>query len=173
MYLHLANHNFSFRHKFIWKIKVPLKIKIFLWYLQKGVLLTKDNLRRKKWKGSQKCSYCNCNDTIKHLFFDCQHAKVIWRTVQVATGLTPPRSVTHMLGNWLQNFNAQEAFTILTGTAALCWAIWRCRNDIILITLNIHHLCRLFSGGSTDCDFGQCCSIRRRQRICSWRSALL
>ena len=36
-----------------------------------------------------------------------------------------------MLGNWLQNFNAQEAFPILTGTAALCWAIWRCRNDII------------------------------------------
>ena len=52
MYLHLANHNFPFRHKFIWKLKVPLKIKIFLWYLQKGVLLTKDNLRRKNWKSS-------------------------------------------------------------------------------------------------------------------------
>ena len=36
-----------------------------------------------------------------------------------------------MLGNWLQKFNAQEVFTILTGTAALCWAIWHCRNDII------------------------------------------
>ena len=47
MYLHLANHNFPFRHKFIWKLKIPLKIKIFLWYLQKGVLLTKDNLQRK------------------------------------------------------------------------------------------------------------------------------
>ncbi|CAO2142593.1 unnamed protein product, partial [Urochloa humidicola] len=44
-----------------------------------------------------------------------QHAKVIWSTVHVATGLTPPRSVTHMLGNWLQHFNAQEAITILTG----------------------------------------------------------
>ena len=77
-----------------------------LWHLQKGVLLTKDNLRRKNWKGSQNCSYCICNETIKHLFFDFQHAKVIWRTVQVATGLTPPRSVTHMLENWLQNLNA-------------------------------------------------------------------
>ena len=27
-----------------WKIKVPLKIKIFLWFLKKGVTLTKDNL---------------------------------------------------------------------------------------------------------------------------------
>ena len=97
----------------------------------KGVFLTKNNLRRKNWKGSQKCSYCNCNETIKYFFFDCQHAKVIWRTIQVAIGLTPPSSVTHMLGNWLQNFNAQEAFTILIGTADLCWAIWHCRNDII------------------------------------------
>ena len=105
----------------------------------KWVLLTKDNLRRKNWKGSQKCNYCNCNDTIKHLFFDCQRAKVIWRTVQVATGLTPPRSVTHMLENWLQNLNAWEAFTILTGAAALCWAIWCCRNDIIFY--NVKHSC--------------------------------
>jgi hypothetical protein len=36
-----------------------------------------------------------------------------------------------MLENWLQNFNTQEVMTILTGAAALCWAIWRCRNDII------------------------------------------
>ena len=28
----------------IWQIKVPTKIKIFLWYLKKGVILTKDNL---------------------------------------------------------------------------------------------------------------------------------
>ena len=28
----------------LWKIKVPIKIKVFLWYLKKGVILTKDNL---------------------------------------------------------------------------------------------------------------------------------
>jgi len=36
-----------------------------------------------------------------------------------------------MLGNWLQNFDAQEASTSQTGAAALCWEIWRYRNDII------------------------------------------
>jgi hypothetical protein len=29
---------------FIWKLKLPLKIKVFLRYLYKGVVLTKDNL---------------------------------------------------------------------------------------------------------------------------------
>jgi hypothetical protein len=31
---------------FIWKLKLPLKIKVFLWYLYKGVILTNDNLAR-------------------------------------------------------------------------------------------------------------------------------
>ena len=47
LYLHLINTHTPFRHKKIWKIMVPLKIKIFLWFLQKQVVLTKDNLARK------------------------------------------------------------------------------------------------------------------------------
>lgn len=31
----------------IWKLKVPLEKKIFLWYLEKGVTVTKDNLVEK------------------------------------------------------------------------------------------------------------------------------
>ena len=47
-----------------WKLKVPSKIKIFLWYLNKGVILTKDNLIKRKWKGDAKCCFCNCDETI-------------------------------------------------------------------------------------------------------------
>ena len=36
LYLHFLDRQPSFRHKMIWKLKIPLKIKIFLWYLQKG-----------------------------------------------------------------------------------------------------------------------------------------
>jgi hypothetical protein len=32
-----------------WKLKLPLKIKVFLWYLYKEVILTKDNLARRQW----------------------------------------------------------------------------------------------------------------------------
>jgi hypothetical protein len=47
-----------------WKIKVPSKNKIFLWFLKKGVTLTKDNLIKRNWKGSAKCCFCNYNETI-------------------------------------------------------------------------------------------------------------
>lgn len=33
-------------NKTLWKLKMSLKIKIFMWYLFKGVILTKDNLAR-------------------------------------------------------------------------------------------------------------------------------
>ena len=36
-----------------------------------------------------------------------------------------------MLGNWLSNFSDKERRVMLVGAAVLCWAIWRCRNDII------------------------------------------
>ena len=32
---------------FIWKLKLPLKIKVFMWFLYKGVILTKDNVARR------------------------------------------------------------------------------------------------------------------------------
>jgi hypothetical protein len=36
MYLHIINQNTPFSHKLIWKLKIPLKVKIFLWYLERG-----------------------------------------------------------------------------------------------------------------------------------------
>ncbi|WVZ81596.1 hypothetical protein U9M48_028951 [Paspalum notatum var. saurae] len=65
----------------ICQTKIPLKTKIFMWYVKRGVLLTKDNLARRNWSGHQGCCFCNSNESIQHLFFDCRLAKLIWRAV--------------------------------------------------------------------------------------------
>jgi hypothetical protein len=62
LYHHLIDTNPPFQHWKIWKMRIPLKIRIFLWFLQRGVVLTKDNLARKNWKGSQKCVSCDRNE---------------------------------------------------------------------------------------------------------------
>ena len=131
MYEFLINQCTLFRNKFIWKLKILLKIKIFIWYLQRGVILTKDNLAKRNWTRSTKCCFCDCNETIKHLFFDCQHAKIIWGIVHIAAGLTPPKSISHMLGHWLTGINKKDRLLIFVG-AALIGAIWCTRNDLIL-----------------------------------------
>ena len=55
-------------NKKLWKLKTPLKTKIFLWYLKRGVILTKDNLVRRNWQGNQQRCFCHKNETIQHLF---------------------------------------------------------------------------------------------------------
>jgi hypothetical protein len=44
----------KFLGKYIWKIKFLLKIRIFISFLHPKVLLTKDNLEKRKWQGCNK-----------------------------------------------------------------------------------------------------------------------
>ena len=57
-YLGLINQNTTNFNKRLWKLKTPLKIKIFRWYLRRGVILAKDNLSKWNWQGNQQCCFC-------------------------------------------------------------------------------------------------------------------
>jgi hypothetical protein len=131
MYADIMNGYTVFLRKYIWKIKVPLKIKIFMWFLYKKVILTKDNLAKLNWNGCKKCAFCDANESINHLFFDCPFAKLIWRTIQFTFNIPPPANVTNMFGNWLNGVDKRSKEQIRTGICALMWAIWNCRNDIV------------------------------------------
>lgn len=45
------------RNKVLWKLKMPIKVKIFICYLIKGVVLTKDNLAKRNRNGSTNCCF--------------------------------------------------------------------------------------------------------------------
>ena len=59
----------------VWKAKVPLKIKIFLWYLKKCVLLTKDNLIKRNWKGEVGVVFV-INTKLYNIFFRMPCGKI-------------------------------------------------------------------------------------------------
>ena len=115
----------------IWKLKLPLKIKVFLWYLYKGVILTKDNLARRQWQGDRKCCICSSDESIQHLFFDRHFAKFVWRIVHVSFNLIPPTSIHNMFTGWLQGLNRKLKSQILVGASAFGWALWLTRNNIV------------------------------------------
>ena len=118
-------------NKGIWKLKAPLKLKVFLWYLRKGVILTKDNLAKRNWQGSTTCSFCSENETIRHLFFDCRFARVVWGLIYLTFSITKPFSVTSMFGAWLCGFHKRLTNIALLGAAITVWAIWLHRNDLV------------------------------------------
>ena len=74
-------------NKPLWKLKIPLKVKVFIWLLHRGVILTKDNLAKRNWNGSKQCCYCSAEKTIAHLFFDCHLARLVWRIIHTTFGI--------------------------------------------------------------------------------------
>uniref|UniRef100_A0A453I9I9 Reverse transcriptase zinc-binding domain-containing protein n=1 Tax=Aegilops tauschii subsp. strangulata TaxID=200361 RepID=A0A453I9I9_AEGTS len=99
-----------------------LWIKVFVWFVHKQVILTKDNLAKRNWTGSRRCSFCDHDESIKHLFLDCPMAKVLWRSIHIAFNIAPPTSINMLFGTWLNGVEIETARHIHVGVCALLWA---------------------------------------------------
>jgi hypothetical protein len=131
MYLDLLDNYTKYLKKYIWKMKVPLKMKIFMWFLHWKVILTKDNLIKRQWTGNKNCCFCDNNESIQHLFFVCLLSKVIWRIIYMTFGLAQPKNVTNLFGNWLKGISKKDLIQIRVGVCAMIWALWNTRNDYV------------------------------------------
>jgi hypothetical protein len=118
MYLILTNNTTRKNNTLLWNLNLPLKIN-FLWYLGKGVTLTKDNLAKRRWKESLKCSFCNQNESIQHLVFDCYLARNIWRTIFFAFHIDKPSTIIQIMGAWESFKGTTTIKKLLIGVAAM------------------------------------------------------
>ena len=123
MYLELINSGSIPKSIHIWKLKVPLRIKFFMWFVHKQVILTKDNLLKRRWVGSSCCCFCVHDETIQHLFLDCPLVKLLWRSVHIAFNITPPVSIDALFGMWLNGVLPHIASSIRIEICTLLWAI--------------------------------------------------
>jgi hypothetical protein len=110
-------------------MKIPLKTKVFGWYLRRAVILTKGNLAKRNWHGNKSCVFCHHDETIKHLFSQCRFARSIWSIIQLAFDLYPPRSVANIFGNWLHGIDNRFRTFIRVGALAVIRSLWLSRND--------------------------------------------
>lgn len=114
----------------LWQTKIPLKVKIFLWMLWHDRILTGDQFKIRKGKGSEKCKYCGKLETRNYLFFNCTTAQIIWVWVRVSMRwLNRPTSIQHfedMMGIGSGNSNNMFSFFIL---ASVSWSLWKTRNN--------------------------------------------
>jgi hypothetical protein len=131
MYEDLMNGHTRYLRTYLWKLKIPLKIKIFMWFLSRKVLLTKDNLAKRNWQGNTRCPFCGDSETIEHLFINCPFAKLVWRVVFCTYNIPPPSNVTNMFGNWLNGVDKKTKARIRIGVSAICWSLWKCRNNLV------------------------------------------
>jgi hypothetical protein len=123
----------NLRDSFHWTASKKFSVKdlIFLWYLKNGVVLTKDNLVKRQWKGCTKCCFCDVSESIQHLFFDYPMTKLVWGMLSLTFGIRMSSDVGNLFGPWLRSFSKKQRNRVLVGVAAFCWAIWISRNDIV------------------------------------------
>lgn len=66
----------------IWKLKVPPKIKFFIWRIALNRVATRDNLRKRGiliTDDEYKCPFCSLvEQSISHLLFQCPCSSLIW-----------------------------------------------------------------------------------------------
>jgi hypothetical protein len=86
------------QEKLIWKAKLPLKIKIFLWQMAKGKMPTNDQIQRRHGNLDGKCALCGQVESINHIFFSCVLASFMWSGIREAFGVQwNPKNLSELL----------------------------------------------------------------------------
>lgn len=71
--------------KWIWKLPILSKIKIFIWLLCHDRLPTKVYLNRIGLIQSNTCAYCqDTEENIRHVFLECKNVTVFWEELGLA-----------------------------------------------------------------------------------------
>ena len=110
-----------------------------MWFVHRKVILTKDNLAKRQWKGCKQCVFCQSDETVEHLFISCPFAKNIWRLIRFTYSIIPPVNIANMFGDWLVGVENKTKAHICIGVCAFLWTIWNCRNDIVFNKTGVVH----------------------------------
>ena len=102
-----------------------------MWELSQDAILTREVMRKRKWAGNPKCSFCRDNETSQHLSFTYPMARVVWRTVGCVLGTNLCTNNLGQYFSWCYTFLPDGVKFYTFGLAAMCWAIWNCRNQAI------------------------------------------
>jgi zinc-binding in reverse transcriptase len=106
----------------IWHIRLPPKIKIFIWLVLQDKLQSAQNLQRKGWPAITDCIMCNtgAQETTEHLFISCPTAA----SLAGPTSTQARTSTLTILEVWCEAYRTSQQ----SQWAASAWTIWKERN---------------------------------------------
>ena len=77
---------------------------------------------------------CFLSPTRKHttfVFFYCTYAKFLWHLVHILFGIDPHVDIADLFDIWSKMETIKHNTLLLSAAAALCWAIWITRNELV------------------------------------------
>jgi ribonuclease HI len=116
--------------KKLWKLKVPNKVKIFLWRVLRGCLPVRARLSSKGVQCDTKCPCCGeYEENEWHCFVGCMTAQEVWMGTEcwqeVEKYSTNAMSFVSMILNMLEELDNKN----MTVVAMMMWSLWWRRNQ--------------------------------------------
>lgn len=123
---HAADNSGFWRR--LWNLKIPPKVKNFLWRATKECLPTKDLLCRRRVPVNVICPTCNnAPESILHSLVTCSYAEASWSKLAIPALSGEFSSFTE----WLQLVFQQRSSNDVHITVMICWMLWKARNDLV------------------------------------------
>jgi hypothetical protein len=115
----------------VWKSKLPMKIKVFMWLVRRKRIMTKDLLLKRGWVGDSSCVFCGEHETIHHLFVTCPFINSIWQWISAYNNFY--FTGTTLKDIWIMDYaipmKDKALLELIRG--AIFWTIWLERNKLI------------------------------------------
>lgn len=129
---------------FIWKLKIPHKIKLFLWKVHLSILPTSLFLLARGIITDSEgiCAFCRRDlESIEHLFFHCHFSRILWSDIFAWWKVYPVQhGMLHLSDLWKlsNNFSSKSlksAWRIMV--SATMWILWLARNQCVFDSKNV------------------------------------
>lgn len=120
----------------LWKLKIPSRVKVFLWIAARNRIFTANTLARKGWYGPSMCALCSSNEeTLEHILFSCTYARSVWNRItrgfRSAQHLLPSNFSGDLSTRWIRargSLRGRQITFFDVCFAAACWELWKQRN---------------------------------------------
>jgi hypothetical protein len=115
----------------LWKVKLPSKIKLFLWRLARSSIPTADVLEHRHMIDSAACMICGALDSWRHTMIDCTMARCIWALADENLVQEMGQYANDNPRDWL--FAMNEALTpdMFMHMAVTLWAVWGAKRKAV------------------------------------------
>jgi hypothetical protein len=109
----------------VWSLYVPPRIHFFLWLFSQNQILTRDNLGKRKHLENKKCMFCDEDESVMHLFFNCMVARQMWVYISLVLDVHCGNDFESIAKMWLSRKKFVVANIL---TSAALWGLRKLRN---------------------------------------------
>nr|GMC81691.1 uncharacterized protein LOC109176397 [Ipomoea batatas] len=111
----------------LWRLKIPPKIKNFIWRCARNILPVKTVLLQRRVEIPPDCPLCHKEvESRSHLFLDCEFSKPVWDNT-----ILPLHILEASFESWLSQVVDLDDENKSRSIIAILWTVWKNRNEYV------------------------------------------